>query len=182
MQRIQRFAQNNRFKRSVLQLIAEELLSRPGALHAASASLGSSENLLGSLDAGEEMDDSFGRRARKERVCPLGEGGEPIIPCPNSSRMHAIFDQLNFTGDAIDRKQAAEALADMGYRLEPSEVGGWWWWGTCLVASAVGVDGHVVMLALGGGDAGRSGASGKSGYGLLARRMQDEQLLRSLHC
>jgi hypothetical protein len=37
--------------------------------------------------------------------------------------MNAIFEQLKFTGDAIDRKQAAAALADMGYKLEPSEVG-----------------------------------------------------------
>ncbi|KAF6262574.1 kinase-like domain-containing protein [Scenedesmus sp. NREL 46B-D3] len=64
--RIQRFAQNNRFKRSVLRLIAEELLSRPGAL--------------------------------------------------------AADMQLSNT-DAIDREAAAVALSQMGYKLDPTEVG-----------------------------------------------------------
>lgn len=97
VQRIQRFAQNNRFKRSVLQLIAEELLSHTGAAPTAPA-------------------------AEEETVCPLGDRGQPIVNGPASSSMLEIYKRLEFMGDAIDRDQAVEALARMGYRLRPSEL------------------------------------------------------------
>jgi calcium-dependent protein kinase len=103
--RIQRFAQNNRFKRSVLRLIAEELLSRPGgaqtalAAEAVAAASGDSE---------------------QPRFDP--DTGNPIIQDPHSKAMQDIFRKLELTGDAVDRESAALALSKLGYRLEPSEI------------------------------------------------------------
>lgn len=101
--RIQRFGQNNRFKRSVLRLIAEELLSRPGAIAAESA-LSADSSLRGGIAASPTS-------------------GNPIIQDPNSKQMQDIYRNLELTGDAIDRETAAVALAKMGYKLEPSEIG-----------------------------------------------------------
>lgn len=103
--RIQRFAQNNRFKRSVLRLIAEELLSRPGAMAAESAL---AAGQAGSMLAG---------------AAPSSSSGNPIIQDPHSKQMEEIFQQLELQGDAVDRETAAVALAKMGYQLEPSEIG-----------------------------------------------------------
>lgn len=102
--RIQRFAQNNRFKRGVLRLIAEELLSRPGAMAAESA---------------------LAAEAANSRYAAPGSPSarNPIIQDPNSKQMEEIYRKLELTGDAVDRETAAVALARMGYKLEPSEIG-----------------------------------------------------------
>jgi Ca2+-binding EF-hand superfamily protein len=101
--RIQRFAQNNRFKRGVLRLIAEELLSRPGAMAAESA-LAAESSFRGGITASPSC-------------------GNPIIQDPNSKQMQDIYRKLELTGEFIDRDTAAVALAKMGYKLEPSEIG-----------------------------------------------------------
>eukprot|EP00878_Enallax_costatus_P003362 GHUV01003571.1.p1 GENE.GHUV01003571.1~~GHUV01003571.1.p1 ORF type:complete len:609 (+),score=221.69 GHUV01003571.1:1048-2874(+) len=103
--RIQRFAQNNRFKRSVLRLIAEELLARPGAMAAESA-----------LAAEQSCSIRGG-------IATSPSSGNPVIQDPNSQQMQEIFRQLELQGDAVDRETAALALAKMGYMLEPSEIG-----------------------------------------------------------
>lgn len=107
--RIQRFAQNNRFKRSVLRLIAEELLARPGAMEAESAA-------------------SAQRTASKPPGGSTGSGGiigdKPIIQDPNAGVMQEIYSQLQLDDGkpSVDRDAAALALAGMGYRLDPAEV------------------------------------------------------------
>lgn len=104
--RIQRFAQNHRFKRSVLRLIAEELLSRPGALAAESA-------LAAEAASGSQ-----------HRVAASPSTGNPIIQDPNSKAMQDIYRGLELVNsDAVDRDSAAIALSKMGYKLEPSEIG-----------------------------------------------------------
>ena len=127
VQRIQRFAQNNQFKRSVLQLIAEELLSRPGALHPSSTPM--SSMVTGGLEGhpvpeGAELEVE---EADPQELAAMAEENGPIIKCPNSSVMQEIYERLNFTGDAIDREQAATAMATMGYKLKSSEVRGGVW-------------------------------------------------------
>jgi calcium-dependent protein kinase len=122
VQRIQRFAQNNQFKRSVLQLIAEELLSRPGVVCPASAA--KSAGGPGGLEEhpvpeGAELEVE---EADPKQLASMAEDNGPIIKCPNSSAMQEIYEKLNFTGDVIDREQAASAMAAMGYKLKSSEV------------------------------------------------------------
>jgi calcium-dependent protein kinase len=113
--RIQRFAQNNRFKRSVLRLIAEELLSRPGALAAETALQAEA-----AVVAAAAADRSGSGRGRDQRYDP--DTGNPIIKDPNSRTMQDIFKKLELTGDAVDRERAALALSKLGYRLEPCEI------------------------------------------------------------
>lgn len=111
--RIQRFAQNNRFKRSVLRLIAEELLSRPGALAAETALQAEA-----AVVAAAAADRSY--HGHDVRYDP--DTGNPIIKDPNSRTMQDIFRKLELTGDAVDRESAALALSKLGYRLEPCEI------------------------------------------------------------
>lgn len=109
--RIQRFAQNNRFKRSVLRLIAEELLSRPGAVAA--------ESVL-QAEAAVVAAAAADRSGHDVKYDP--DTGNPIIKDPNSRLMQDVFRKLELTGDAVDRESAALALSKLGYRLEPCEI------------------------------------------------------------
>lgn len=127
VQRIQRFAQNNHFKRSVLQLIAEELLSRPGALQSAAASVYAAEEdedmAEAAAAAGAPAAEEAEEGTPQERSCPLGADGRPIITGPNSSPMQHIFERMRFKGEEVlEREQVAAALEEMGYRLAPCEV------------------------------------------------------------
>jgi calcium-dependent protein kinase len=118
VQRIQRFAQNNHFKRSVLQLIAEELLSRPGAIQSAAVSVYAAEG-----DENMATAEGAAEANPRERSCPLGEDGRPIITHPASSPMQHIFESMRFKGvEVLEREQVAAALEEMGYRLAPCEV------------------------------------------------------------
>jgi calcium-dependent protein kinase len=182
VQRLQRFAQNSRFKRSVLQLIAEELLAAPaagagagvvrgannpsaaaaiaasaaaggstaGGAAAAAALLSSSADAGGSThhgtgastdeggsthhgteaegsshhgtDAGGSTHRGLGSAATLGSAGSLGSGAP--ITRPDASPMLALLERLKFgSADYVDRRQAEEALARMGYRLEPSELG-----------------------------------------------------------
>jgi len=112
--RIQRFAQNNRFKRSVLRLIAEELLARPGALAA--------ETVLQAEAAAVAAAAADRSNSGHDQLRFDPETGNPIIKDPNSKVMQDIFRKLELTGDAVDRESAALALSKLGYRLEPSEI------------------------------------------------------------
>jgi calcium-dependent protein kinase len=179
VQRLQRFAQNSRFKRSVLQLIAEELLASSAPLAgkgssaaAAAAAAGTSAGasaaaheegpaLLASMVDGAATTDEGGsthhgggsthngggsthhsggggaglggaaaaegsgrRGASLASGASFGSGGSGAITRPDASPMLALFDRLKFgSADYVDRRQAEEALARMGYRLEPSELG-----------------------------------------------------------
>lgn len=111
--RIQRFAQNNRFKRSVLRLIAEELLARPGALAAETAL--QAEAAVVAAAATDRSGSGHDLRYDPDT-------GNPIIKDPNSKTMQDIFRKLELIGDAVDRESAALALSKLGYRLEPCEI------------------------------------------------------------
>jgi calcium-dependent protein kinase len=114
VQRIQRFAQASHFKRGVLQLIAEELLSQPGA-RAALAASASSQDLAA---AGDTAAAAAQQQQQLERP-PRG-----VIPGPDSGPLREIYRKLQFDSgaSAIDRAQAAEALSKMGFTLMPSEL------------------------------------------------------------
>jgi calcium-dependent protein kinase len=106
--RIQRFAQNNRFKRSVLRMIAEELLARPGAA-AAEASL--------AADASASVPD------KRYEIFGSPNSGNPIIHDPNSQPMQEIYDSMQLKhDDVVDRECAAVAMANMGYKLDQTEI------------------------------------------------------------
>jgi len=94
VQRIQRYSQASVFKRSVLELIAEELMS-------------------------EDMDDEAGVGA-----CGLGEGARAVITHPEASALEYLYVKLKLVDRTIiDRKELANGLAELGYRLTESEVG-----------------------------------------------------------
>lgn len=95
VQRIQRYSQSSLFKRSVLELIAEELLT---------------EQEKTNKDGGES-------------VCKLGPDARPVITDPSASALEYLYERLRMTDRAlIDRTALAEGLTEMGYKLTPSEV------------------------------------------------------------
>lgn len=94
VQRIQRFSQASVFKRSVLELIAEELMA-------------------------EDVDDET-----EARACSLGEGSRAVITHPDASALEYLYDKLKLMDrTVIDRRELAGGLAELGYRLSESEVG-----------------------------------------------------------
>lgn len=132
VQRIQRFAASSLFKRSVFQLIAEELLARPGAAAALAASA-SQQDLAragsgsGSFTGGSFMGGSLGSldssmhdadAAAAPPLARAGSGG--ALP---GGALRELLRKLEFdtSASAVDRVQAAEALERMGFRLRPSE-------------------------------------------------------------
>ena len=104
VQRIQRFAQASMFKRSVLELIAEELLNEE-------------ENHAKEADAPPTPE----RDARTS--CPLSETARPIILDPSASPLEYLYSRLRMTDTSlIDRQVFADGLTELGYRLTPEEV------------------------------------------------------------
>ncbi|GBF90915.1 calcium-dependent kinase [Raphidocelis subcapitata] len=130
VQRIQRFAQASQFKRSVLQLIAEELLARPGAKAALAASA-SAQDLAaraGAAAAEGGADASAGADADADADsaaagAPSAAAPAGVIAGPSSGALSDLFRKLSLDGGAgaVDTAAAAEALSRMGFRLRPSE-------------------------------------------------------------
>lgn len=95
VQRIQRYSQSSLFKRSVLELIAEELLTE------------------------QEKTNSDG----DEGSCKLGPDARPVITDPNACALEYLYERLRMTDRAlIDRTALAEGLTEMGYKLTAPEV------------------------------------------------------------
>ncbi|KAI8470975.1 MAG: kinase-like domain-containing protein [Monoraphidium minutum] len=120
--RIQRFAQGSRFKRGVFQMIAEELLARPGAAAALAASASAQDlsmrgKAAAAATASQDGEASGGGSSRGGRRGPVGA---------DPSALRELLRRLDFDphggAAAVDRAAAAEALARMGFRLQPSEL------------------------------------------------------------
>jgi hypothetical protein len=107
VQRIQRFAQGSLFRRSVFQMIAEELLARPGAAAALAASA-----------AAQDPEGSSGRGSGRR-----GRGGGARVGAPDPGALRELFGRLEFdpAAPAVDAAEAAAALAKMGFQLRPAE-------------------------------------------------------------
>ena len=96
VQRIQRFSQASVFKRTVLELIADELLQ---------------EEEQGNLPT----DGQF--------VCPLGDNNRPLITHPDASPLEYLYESLKLADKStIDRGELAKGLREMGYKLSEDEV------------------------------------------------------------
>jgi Ca2+-binding EF-hand superfamily protein len=97
VQRIQRFSQASVFKRSVLELIAEELIA-------------------------EDMD-TGGDETSREVACPLSDGTRAVIAHPEASALEYLYTKLKLVDRTIiDRKELASGLSELGYRLTDAEV------------------------------------------------------------
>ena len=107
VQRIQRFSQASVFKRSVLELIAEELVAED------------MDDDTDMVDIGERGKDT---RPRADS-CPLGDGTRALITHPDSSALEYLYTKLKLVDRTIiDRKELANGLNELGYRLTDSEV------------------------------------------------------------
>jgi calcium-dependent protein kinase len=96
VQRIQRFSQASVFKRTVLELIADELLQ----------------------DEEQSTLPSAG-----QFVCPLGENKRPLITHPDASPLEYLYESLKLADKStIDRGELAKGLREMGYKLSEHEV------------------------------------------------------------
>lgn len=109
VQRIQRFAQSSHFKRTVFRLIAEELLSRPGAMAALAASASQQDLAMherisagaggtGPLDAqegGEEggLEVALRQLQRQPSASAIG-----VIRGPESGALRELYRKLHFDG------------------------------------------------------------------------------------
>lgn len=102
VQRIQRFSQASLFKRTVLEMIAEELLAeRPDA---------PSDNPVGNVDS-------------PGATCALGDDARPLIDDPSSSPLEYLYERLRLVDHAlVDRSALAAGLEEMGYKLSNEEV------------------------------------------------------------
>lgn len=100
VQRIQRFSQASLFKRTVLEMIAEELLTeRPDE-----------------EDAGDAAN-------AQGPACALGTNARPLIDDPSASPLEYLYERLRLVDHAlVDRSELAQGLTEMGYKLAPDEV------------------------------------------------------------
>lgn len=96
VQRIQRFSQASVFKRTVLELIAEELVAS-----------GHEESV----------------HDQSQVVCPLNEGTRALITHPDASPLEYLYERLKMVDKSIiDRKELGKGLTEMGYKLSDDEL------------------------------------------------------------
>lgn len=106
VQRIQRFSQASLFKRTVLEMIAEELLAdRPDVEYSSHA------------DGGNGTGNGNGP------ACELGDDARPIISDPSASPLEYLYERLRLVDRSlVDRAALADGLTQMGYKLTTEEV------------------------------------------------------------
>ncbi len=98
VQRIQRFSQASLFKRTILEMIAEELLS-------------------------EEPTEDGIADGHDGPACELSDDARPVISHPSSSPLGYLYERLRLVDRSlVDRAVLAEGLTEMGYKLTPEEV------------------------------------------------------------
>jgi calcium-dependent protein kinase len=103
IERIQRYSHSSIFKRSVLEMIAEDLIAM------------------------EEEDANISNMTDNDvnmmSICPLGEEGHPVIDTPHASPLEYLYERLKFIDkNLVDRSVLAEGLRDLGYKLTDDEV------------------------------------------------------------
>ncbi|KAL4539394.1 hypothetical protein Ndes2437B_g02227 [Nannochloris sp. 'desiccata'] len=99
VQRIQRFSQASLFKRTILEMIAEELLAEQPTV---------------------EEDTAAGNDGP---ACELGVDARPVISHPSASPLGYLYERLRLVDRTlVDRAVLAEGLSEMGYKLTPEEV------------------------------------------------------------
>jgi len=99
VQRIQRFSQASLFKRTILEMIAEELLAEQPVV---------------------EQDAAAGNDGP---ACELGDDARPVISHPSASPLGYLYERLRLVDcSLVDRAMLAEGLSEMGYKLTPEEV------------------------------------------------------------
>lgn len=104
VQRIQRFSQASLFKRTVLEMIAEELLADRPAAEDASLADGGNGNGNGP-------------------ACELGDDARPIISDPSASPLEYLYERLRLVERSlVDRAALSDGLTQMGYKLSTEEV------------------------------------------------------------
>ena len=118
VQRIQRYSQASVFKRSVLELIAEELLNDP--------------------DSGVDMQYQPQGDGVLGPACAVAHDMKPVIKHPASSPLEYLYERLRLVDKSlINREALTQGLRDMGYKLSNEEVDG------LLDQLDVGLTGHV---------------------------------------
>jgi calcium-dependent protein kinase len=99
VQRIQRFSQASLFKRTILEMIAEELLAEQPTV---------------------EDDTAVGNDGP---ACELGDDARPVISHPSASPLGYLYERLRLVDRSlVDRAVLAEGLSEMGYKLTTEEV------------------------------------------------------------
>ena len=119
VQRIQRFSQASVFKRSVLELIAEELIAEDMDDDGEAAGEAAGEGGNGGSHKPLGTPDRKGGNA----ACPLGDGTRALITHPDASALEYLYTKLKLLDrTTIDRKELVSGLAELGYKLTDSEV------------------------------------------------------------
>ena len=119
VQRIQRFSQASVFKRSVLELIAEELIAEDMDDDGEAAGEAAGEGGNGGSHKPLGTPDRKGGNA----ACPLGDGTRALITHPDASALEYLYTKLKLLDRTIiDRKELVSGLAELGYKLTDSEI------------------------------------------------------------
>ena len=125
VQRVQRYASASAFRRSVLEMIAAELLANAAeakavqdrarrAAAAAAMATGASPGTAAAAAAS---------LASPPQVCPLDAKGAPLVTGPSDCAMKFLYEALGFSEgrDAVSRDEVASGLESLGYRLVDGE-------------------------------------------------------------
>jgi hypothetical protein len=126
VQRVQRYASASAFRRSVLEMIAAELLAdaaeakrvqdraRRAAAAAAALAAGASPGTAAATAAS---------LASPPQVCPLDARGAPLVTGPSDCAMEFLYEALGFSEgrDVVSRDEVVSGLESLGYRLGDGE-------------------------------------------------------------
>ena len=109
VQRIQRYSQASLFKRTILEMIAEELLAEQQR-----------DDVHQEQHNGDGDENSTPAAAP---VCELSEDARPVISHPSASPLEYLYERLRLVESSrIDRAALAEGFCELGYKLSQEEV------------------------------------------------------------
>jgi calcium-dependent protein kinase len=123
VQRVQRYAAASAFKRSALELIAQELIADAEREHEEKENEEGGAATPAAAAAATPAAAAAATAARPAAACALGPDGRALVDGVDAGALEYLYARLRLADRAaVDRAALAGGLAELGYRLAPAEV------------------------------------------------------------
>ena len=128
VQRVQRYASASAFRRSVLEMIAAELLADAAEAKAvqdrARRAAAAAAALAAGASPGTAAFAASSLASPQPESCPLDASANPLVTGPSDCAMEFLYDALGFSEgrDAVPRDEVLSGLESLGYRLGDGEL------------------------------------------------------------
>lgn len=126
VKRVQRYASASAFRRSVLEMIAAELLANAAEAKAVQDRARRAAAAAAALAAGASPGTAAAAAASlasPPQVCPLDDSANPLVTGPSDCAMEFLYEAFGFSEgrDSVSRDEVLSGLESLGYRLGDGE-------------------------------------------------------------